>query len=388
MRDLNMAVVGELRDMALVHASPHGRLAYKRAALAVAALDRMVDEVAAQGSLRDVPFLGPASERVILEHLEHGASSTVARAIEKSGREEEVRSARAYRKSFLSRAGALRVLRTPKKGAIGREDYRGDLQMHSEWSDGGESIVALASAAADRGYRYIAVSDHSYGLKIARGMSMADAHRRRREIDAINAGSDGEVRVLNAIEANIPAEGGVDMTDEELTEFEIVLAAPHSKLRRQEDQTERMIATVRHPGVHILAHPRGRMYSRQGVLARWDEVFEEASKHGVAIEIDGDPYRQDLDFDLAKRALDAGCLFALDSDAHAGDELAYADIALAHARLAGIPPSRVLNTWDVAKLSEWAARRPRVTARRPARTLRSSRGTATRRSARPPRATR
>jgi putative hydrolase len=149
------------------------------------------------------------------------------------------------------------------------------------------------------------------------------------------------------------------MTADELKQFELVLAAPHSKLRVGADQTERMLATVRHPAVHVLAHPRGRMYSRQGVLARWPEVFAEASAQGVAIEIDGDPYRQDLDYTLARNALAAGCLFALDSDAHSGSELVYADFALAHARLARIPASRIINTWPATKLLDWARRRRR-----------------------------
>jgi putative hydrolase len=99
------------------------------------------------------------------------------------------------------------------------------------------------------------------------------------------------------------------------------------------------------------------MYSRQGVLARWDDVFEEAARHEVAIELDGDPYRQDLDHAMAKRALRAGCLFALDSDAHSGRELAYAEIAVAHARLAGIPAKRVINTWTAEELLDWAERK-------------------------------
>ncbi|HKO22110.1 MAG TPA: PHP domain-containing protein, partial [Candidatus Eisenbacteria bacterium] len=202
-----------------------------------------------------------------------------------------------------------------------------------------------------------------YGLRIARGMSMADAARQRREIERLNKGWDGEFSVIQGIEANIPLEGGVDMTSEEIAQFDVVLAAPHSRLRRAEDQTDRMLATVRHPGVHVLAHPRGRMYSRQGVLARWDEVFEAAARHDVAIELDGDPYRQDLDYATAKGALKAGCLFALDSDAHSGRELAYAEIAIAHARLAGIPAKRVINTWPAEDLLEWAERK-----RRPKRT--------------------
>jgi histidinol phosphatase-like PHP family hydrolase len=357
-RDLNLEVAGQLYDLALIHDSPHGRIAYQRAAQAVLRLEEPLDAVVAAGSLRQVPYIGPASERVILESLEHGASPTVERAVAASGKAAEVEAAHAHRTNFLSRAEALRLLQSRSR-AVGIEDYRGDLQMHTEWSDGGESIARMAAAARERGYAYIGVSDHSYGLRIARGMSMKDAAAQRAEIETLNRRWKGAFRVIQGIEANIPAEGGVDMTSEEIATFELLLAAPHSKLRKAEDQTARMIATVRHPGVHILAHPRGRMYSRQGVLARWDEVFEEAAKRSVAIELDGDPYRQDLDFALARRALAAGCLFALDSDAHSGAELAYAEYAIAHARRAGIPASRVINTWPATKLLDWARRKSR-----------------------------
>jgi putative hydrolase len=358
-RDLNMDVAGRLHYMALVHGSRYGRIAYKRAAQAVLAMEEPLDAFIARHSLREVHNLGPASERIILEFLERGDSPTVERAIDAGGQRAEIEAAHRLRTNFLSRAGALQALKAPFPGAITRDDYRGDLQMHSVWSDGGESIPGLATAAMHRGYSYIGVTDHSYGLRIASGMSMSDAARQHEEIERLNRRWDGAFRVLKGIEANIPAEGGVDMTPEELARFEIVLAAPHSKLRKAEDQTERMLATVRHPAVHVLAHPRGRMYSRQGVLARWDEVFAEAARRGVAIELDGDPYRQDLDHALARRALEAGCLFALDSDAHSGAELRYTDIALAHARLAGIPAERVVNTWPVERLLEWAARTPR-----------------------------
>lgn len=358
-RDLNMEVAGQLYDLALIHDSPHGRIAYKRAAQAVLRLEAPLNAIAAERSLRDVPFIGPASERVILEMLEHGTSPTVERAVEKSGKAADVLAAHAHRTNFLSRAEALRLLRSRAR-AVGFEEYRGDLQMHTEWSDGAESIAGMAAAAMERGYAYIGVSDHSYGLRIARGMSMADAARQRAEIEKRNREWGGAFRVFQGIEANIPGEGGVDLTPEEVATFEIVLAAPHSKLRKAEDQTARMIATVRHPGVHILAHPRGRMYSRQGVLARWDEVFEEAATRGVAIELDGDPYRQDLDFAAAKRALKAGCLFALDSDAHSGAELVYSEFAVAHARRAGIPAARVINTWSAEALLEWAKRKSKT----------------------------
>jgi histidinol phosphatase-like PHP family hydrolase len=355
-RDINMEVVGELYDLSLLHSSPHGRIAYKRAAQAVWRSEESLDAWAARRPLRDIRNIGPASERIILEHLEHGTSATVERAIEKSGAREKLEETHRHRTNFLSRAQVLRILGTRSR-AVGRDQYLGDLQMHTEWSDGGESIAQMAAAAQARGYGWIGVSDHSYGLKIASGMNMEDAVRQGREIEGLNREWAGSFRVFHGIEANIPAAGGVDLMEEELTVFELVLAAPHSKLRKAEDQTERMLATVRHPAVRVLAHPRGRMYSRQGVLARWEEVFAEASRHGVAIELDGDPYRQDLDHTLARLAERAGCLFALDSDAHSGRELVYSEYALAHARLANIPASRVINTWPADRLLAWIERR-------------------------------
>jgi len=145
------------------------------------------------------------------------------------------------------------------------------------------------------------------------------------------------------------------MSEDELRLLQIVVAAPHSALRSPHDQTARMLAVVRAPGVNILGHPRGRMYgSRPGVTADWPRVFEAAARTGVAIEIDGDPARQDIDYDLARDAVAAGCLFALDSDAHSTGELAYAETAVAHARLARVPTERVVNCWPLARLLEWA----------------------------------
>src|SRR5204863_2988601 len=191
-----------------------------------------------------------------------------------------------------------------------------------------------ADACIQRGYHYAAVTDHSYGLKIAGGMSMAEAFEQRSAIAAVNARCGDRFRLLQGIEANIDAAGQLDLADEEAATFDLVLAAPHSRLRKDEDQTNRMLAAVAHPAVRILAHPRGRISgSRAGVIANWDAVFASAAQRGVAIEIDGDPARQDVDHTLATRALEAGCIFALDSDAHTTAQLSYAETALAHARL-------------------------------------------------------
>ena len=140
----------------------------------------------------------------------------------------------------------------------------------------------------------------------------------------------------------------------------LVVASPHALLRREEDQTERMVSAVRTPGVAILGHPRGRIYnSRGGISADWTRVFAEAATREVAIELDGNWHRQDVDWPLAARALEAGCLFALDSDAHSIAELRFTDYSIAHARLARIPADRVINCWPDARLEEWMERRIR-----------------------------
>jgi len=226
--------------------------------------------------------------------------------------------------------------------------------MHSEWSDGSPTVREIADACLQRGYHYAAVTDHSYGLKIAGGMSMAEAAQQRRAIDDVNASHGNQFRLLQGIEANIDAAGQLDLSDAEATTFDVVLAAPHAQLRKDNDQTNRMLAAIAHPAVRILAHPRGRMTgSRAGVIANWDAVFASAALRGVAIEIDGDPARQDLDHTLASRALEAGCMFALDSDAHTTAQLSYAETALAHARLAGIPAERIVNCWPLDRLLAW-----------------------------------
>jgi putative hydrolase len=200
----------------------------------------------------------------------------------------------------------------------------------------------------------LCVTDHSYGLPVARGMSMADVTRQHAQIDLLNDQFGGLFRIFKGIEANIRADGRVDMEPEELRRFELVIASPHSVLRKADDQTARMIAAVETPGVHILGHPRGRVFNkRPGVQADWEKVFVAAARANVAIELDGTWDRQDVDAGLAALALDAGCVFAIDSDAHSTGELEYVDYGLAHARLAHLPSDRIINCWDEERLVEW-----------------------------------
>jgi histidinol phosphatase-like PHP family hydrolase len=354
--DINSVVAGWLRDLAFVQESTHRRWGYKRAAAAVMQLDVAIDTLLkADGTLRKIPHVGPASTRVILEVLEHGASPIVEAAVAASPQRSDILRRRELRSHFLSRAAALHALRSQKPDVPSLSDYRADLQMHSDWSDGSQTLDDIIQTGILRGYTHSAVTDHSYGLPIAGGVPMARIAQQHRDIDALNAKYSGRFRLVKGIEANIRADGSVDMTPSELAQFEIVVAAPHSALRSAADQTARMLAAVQTPGVHILGHPRGRMYgSRPGVAADWEKVFAAAARSGVAIELDGDSARQDLDYDLARRALASGCLFAIDSDAHATDQWWMAETALAHARIAGVPRERVVNCWPVETLLDWA----------------------------------
>jgi len=356
--DVNAVVGGLLRDLAFAQTSQQKMFGYKRAAAAVLSLERPLTElVEPDGALQKTHGIGPASTRVIREVLDTGASPTVEDAVGRSGNAAEIYRRRALRGTFLSRAEALRILADRSLAGPSAADYHGDLQMHSEWSDGSSTLDEIALAAIERGWTFAAVTDHSHGLKIAGGMSMAEAARQHQIIDVVNAVRGRSFRLIKGIEANIGKDGELDLSASEAAQFELVLAAPHSKLRVLDDQTERMVRAVRTPCVKILAHPRGRISgSRAGVVANWDAVFEEAADHGVAIEIDGDPSRQDLDYILAARARDRDCLFALDSDAHTTMQFRYVDTALAHARLAGIQADRIVNCWTTERLLAWLGR--------------------------------
>jgi histidinol phosphatase-like PHP family hydrolase len=344
--DTNGVIAGLLRDLAAVQRSRQSRLGYPRAAEAIAGLPAPIESfLQPDGTLRKIAQVGPSSTRVILEVLRTAHSATVERAIAESD-------------TYLSPAEVLAALGNRRLRGLSRHDYRGDLQMHSTYSDGRQTLEVIVETGIARGYEYSAVTDHSYGLPIAHGVSMARLAEQHREIDRLNAEHGGRFRLIKGIEANILADGTVDMTPEERRRLELVVAAPHSALRSSGDQTQRILTAVRTPGVHILGHPRGRKYAvRPGVTADWDRIFAAAARATVAVEIDGDPRRQDIDHELARRALAAGCIFALDSDAHAPAEWEFAETAIAHARLARIPRERVINCWPLDFLLEWAASR-------------------------------
>jgi putative hydrolase len=354
--DVNAAIAGLLLDLAALQDGPRA-LAYKRAAHAVLGLAQSLSALQNGPKLPKIPYVGPSSERVILEYLDSGGSPTVDRAIHESGQAEVVAARRSLRGDFISQATAETVLEAPAHGLVTLADYRGDFQMHSTWSDGGQTLERIVDASRALGRTCAGVTDHGYGLPIASGMSMEAVDRQHAAIDELNNQNRGAFRLFKGIEANIRADGRLDMDPDELRRFEFVVASPHSALRSRADQTARMVSAVSQPFVDILGHPRGRRYDvRPGVSADWREVFAAAARRRVAIEIDGYPDRQDVDWTLAAAALDAGCLLALDSDAHATEELLFSRMAVAHGRLAGAPPGRVINCWSDEELQAWMNR--------------------------------
>ena len=356
MTDINLSLGGLLLDLAHVAGDTQRAYGYKRAARAVLRLDRHITPLVEANTFRAVPGIGPTTDRIARELIQDGTSEFVERTVREAGEEEKVRALRALRQHFLSTAAVHEVL--GRRGTPSRTRYRGDFQMHSVWSDGAEPLDSIIEACLARGYQCAGITDHSYGLAIAGGMTMARVAEQHAAIDALNARYRKRFRLFKGIEANIRPDGTIDMEEHELRQFEFIVASPHSLLRKSMDQTGRMTAAVSQRGVAILGHPLGRRFNaRPGVSADWDQVFEIAARRRVAIEIDGSWDRQDVHYALAARALERGCIFALDSDAHSHPELAFADIAIAHARLAAIPQDRIVNYWSEERFLEWIGER-------------------------------
>ena len=171
------------------------------------------------------------------EYLDTGESPTVDRIVAGSGKAKEIEAGRALRRHFLSAAMVRKVLSEPKRGAVKVEEYRGDFQMHSRGSDGSDTMDTLAKGCMQRGYRCMCVTDHSYGLPIAGGMTMDEMRAQHAEINALNKKYGGDFRVFKGVEANILQDGSLDMDAAELGEFDLVVASPHSSLRKGIDQT-------------------------------------------------------------------------------------------------------------------------------------------------------
>jgi histidinol phosphatase-like PHP family hydrolase len=260
----------------------------------------------------------------------------------------------ALRKDFISIAGARRLLAARPSSP---EKLRGDLQMHSRWSDGSATIAEMANAAKERSYEYIAITDHSKALKIAGGIDERALKRQGTEIAKVNVAlskSGSQLTVLRSIEMNLNPHGQGDMSPDSLLDLDLVLGSFHSALRTTEDQTERYLAALRNPHVHILGHPRGRIYNfRIGLKADWPRVFAEAARLHKALEIDCYPDRQDLNVALLKIAREHGTRISLGTDAHHAWQLEFIDLGLAAALRAKISADRIVNFMSLPELKAW-----------------------------------
>ncbi|HET8713222.1 MAG TPA: PHP domain-containing protein [Gemmatimonadales bacterium] len=256
-------------------------------------------------------------------------------------------------------------LTTPEARAILARDpswaraLRGDLQTHSDWSDGTGTIAEMAEAAAQHGYEFLAITDHAQSLKIAGGIDARALRRQATEIAKVNAELErrGErLRLLRSIELNLNPQGEGDMPRRALAGLDLVLGCFHSALRRKDDQTERYLAALRNPDVHIVGHPRGRIYNfRAGLAADWPRVFATAAELDKAVEIDAYPDRQDLSPDLVRLASREGCRISIGTDAHGPSQLAFIELGLASALQAGVARDRILNFLTREELLSWVS---------------------------------
>ncbi|MGI9821971.1 PHP domain-containing protein [Agromyces sp. Marseille-Q5079] len=242
-----------------------------------------------------------------------------------------------------------------------RAKVRGDLHSHTDWSDGTTPISTMARAAELVGLEYLVVSDHSPNLTIANGLSVERLLDQLDVLDRLNAG--GGIRLLSGIEVDILLDGSLDQTPEMLERLDVVVASIHSKLRTESKElTERMLRAVRNPRTNVLGHCTGRLVegsrgTRPQSTFDAEAVFAACAEHDVAVEINSRPERQDPPDDLIQLALEAGCRFSIDSDAHAPGHFAFLELGAARAEANGVPAERIVNTWPAEQLLEWAARR-------------------------------
>ncbi len=225
-----------------------------------------------------------------------------------------------------------------------RTDIRGLIHNHTSYSDGMHSLREMAEGTRARGFQYIAVCDHSRTAAYAHGLSIERVLEQQQEIDALNARYD-DFRILKGIESDILPDGSLDYPDEVLATFDLVVASVHSVFNMTEaDMTERMVRAIRNPHTTILGHPTGRLLlARDGYAVDVARLIDEAVDHEVAIEVNANPHRLDLDWRHLDYGMTRGAQFSIGPDAHHVDELDYVDYGLSMVRKGGVTADRLLN---------------------------------------------
>ena len=313
--------------------------AFRRAATAVERLDPAeLIRLAAGPGLRSLPGVGEVTERVIREAL---AGETPV---------------------YLRRLEDIEGQPVAEGAAALRAALRGDCHTHSNWSDGGASIREMAETARDLGHEYIVLTDHSPRLTVARGLS---AERLRAQLDEVAALNQelAPFRILTGIEVDILEDGSLDQEEELLASLDLVVASVHSLLRMDgAAMTRRMVRAVANPHTDVLGHPTGRLIT--GGRGRRPEssfdpaaVFAACAEHGTAVEVNSRPERQDPPKRLLRLALEAGCQFAIDTDAHAPGQLDWQLSGCERAFACGVTPDLVIDTLSADDLLAWTSSR-------------------------------
>ena len=242
-------------------------------------------------------------------------------------------------------------------GSALRALLRGDCHTHSDWSDGGSPVDVMARAARDLGHEWVALTDHSPRLTVANGLSPDRLRRQLDLVDSLNV-ELAPFRILTGIEVDILLDGSLDQSPSLLDRLDVVVASVHSKLRMPAaEMTPRLLAAVAHPRVTVLGHCTGRLVTGRGrPESEFDAeaVFTACREHNVAVEINSRPERLDPPRRLLRLAVELGCLFAIDTDAHAPGQLTWQPLGCARAEQCGVAADRVINTWPADKLLTWS----------------------------------
>jgi putative hydrolase len=317
-------------------AETHRVRAFRKAAWRLEGLDP--GEVTARihaGTLTELPDIGPKTAAVAADAVD-GATPGYVTELERRA-----------------------VVPLVPGGEIVRGWLRGDLHTHSDWSDGGSPIEEMARAAVEVGHSYLALTDHSPRLTVANGLSPQRLREQLEVVRRLNA-ELAPFRILTGIEVDILEDGSLDQEDGLLDELEIVVASVHSKLRMDsESMTRRMVRAIANPRVDVLGHCTGRLImggrgTRPESVFEPDVVFEACRRFDVAVEINSRPERRDPPTRLLRLAEETGCLFALDTDAHAPGQLDFLDHGCARAQELGLTADRIVNTRKADELLEWA----------------------------------